>query len=130
MKSLEEAKKYFFNDRFAVSTTGIQIEAVDDNYAKCSLKIEERHLNAADRLMGGAIFTLADFTFAVATNSPDCRIVTTNSTITYLGTAKGSTLYSESKVIKTGKSICTLEISVTDNLDNKIALVVTSGMRV
>ena len=47
MKSLEEANRYFDGDQYAVVTTGIKIEAVDDDYAKCSLKIEKKHFTAS-----------------------------------------------------------------------------------
>lgn len=130
MKDLEEARKYFGSDNYAVSTTGIVIEAVDDNYARCSLKIDDCHLNAKKSVMGGAIFTLTDYVFAVATNSPDKHVVTTSSQITYLGTAKGDTLIAESQIIKAGRTMTSLLINVTDNLGNKIATAVTSGMKI
>ncbi|MCQ2601075.1 MAG: PaaI family thioesterase [Treponema sp.] len=130
MKNLEEAKKYFSKDHFAVDVTGISIDAVDDNYAKCSLKLSSKHYNAADQVMGGAIFTLADYTFAVATNSPDCHVVTSTSQITYLGTVKGDSLISESQVIKTGRTLYTMQINVTDNEGNKIAVVMVNGIKV
>lgn len=130
MTNLEEARKYFGNDRFAVEAAGISIDAVDENYSKCSLKICDRHLNAANQVMGGAIFTLADYTFAVATNTPDVHIVTTSSQITYLGTAKGDTLIAESQAIKMGKTLCTVQVNITDNLSNKIAVVMINGMKV
>jgi len=130
MTNLEEARKYFVNDRFAVEAAGISIDAVDENYAKCSLKICDRHLNAANQVMGGAIFTLADYTFAVATNTPDVHIVTTSSQITYLGTAKGEILIAESQIIKMGKTLCTVQVNITDNLSNKIAVVMINGMKV
>lgn len=130
MKNLEEAKKYFGNDHFAVDVAGISIDAVDENYAKCSLKLSDKHYNAANQVMGGAIFTLADFTFAVATNTPDCHVVTSTSQITYLGTVKGDTLISESQIIKMGKTLCTVQINITDNKKNKIAVVMVNGIRV
>ncbi len=130
MKDIEKASEYFKNDHYAVELTGIKIEAVDDNYSKCSLKIEPKHLNAAGHVMGGVIFTLADFTFAVTTNTPEQHVVTTSSQITYLGTAKGDTLIAESKSIKCGRTIFTVQINISDNLGNKIAVVITSGMRV
>ena len=68
MTDVEEARAYFSNDKFAMKTTGIQIDDVKPLYAKCSLKITDAHKNAAGAVMGGAIFTLADFTFAVAVN--------------------------------------------------------------
>ena len=130
MTELEQAREFFINDRYAMVTTGIQIEDVGTHYAKCSLKIDERHLNANNHVMGGVFFTLADFTFAVSSNHGSEKTVTTNSTITYLGRLKGDTLISESRLIKSGAKMCTYEISIKDNLDNPIALIVTSGMYV
>lgn len=126
--TLQEAKEYFINDRFAMVTTGIDIEEIGDHYAKCSLKIDDRHTNATGHVMGGAIFTLADFTFAVTTNTPESVTVTVTSQISYLSAAKGDTLYSESKVLKDGRRNCFYEISITDNLGNLVAVVNTSGV--
>ncbi len=129
MKDLEEAKRFFNNDKYAVNQTGIEIVAVDDNYSKCSMKIREFHLNAANALMGGVPYTLADFSFAIATNTPEEHVVTTNSSITYLGVPKGDTLLSECKVIKDGRTLCTYEINITDNIGTKVAAVITSGYK-
>ncbi len=130
MTSLEEAKKFFINDRYAMVTTGIDIEEVGEKYARCSLKIDERHMNAVGHVMGGAIFAIADFTFAVATNFRQPTTVTTTSQISYLSSPKGDTLYSESKLLKDGKRNCFYEIMIKDNLDNLVALVSTSGAHI
>lgn len=127
MRDLEEARAFFKDDVYATGTSGIVIEEVDENYARCSMKLDERHKNAAGQVMGGAIYTLADFTFAVSTNSPEKLTVTMVSQISYLGVAKGDTLYGESKLIKDGKRNCSFEIHVTDNLGNAVAVVSTSG---
>jgi acyl-CoA thioesterase len=78
--------------------------------------------------MGGAIFTLADFVFAVATNFKQRLTVTAVSQISYLGTAKGDVLIGESKLLKDGKRNCFYEIAIKDNLDNLVAVVSTSGV--
>ena len=127
MRDLEEARNYFKDDRFATEASGIIIEAVDDGYAKCSMKIEERHRNAVNQVMGGAIYTLADFVFAVATNTKDHWTVTTVSQISYIGTVKGDTLYAESRCIKDGRRTCFYEIEIKDDLGNLVAVVSTSG---
>lgn len=128
MRRLEEVREFFIKDRYAMVTTGIEIEAVDDGYAKCSMKIDERHVNATGHVMGGAIYTLADFVFAVATNYDDVVTVTTVSQISYLGTPKGDTLYGESRLLKDGRRNCFYEISITDNLGNAVAVASTSGV--
>ncbi|MBQ8982826.1 MAG: PaaI family thioesterase [Lachnospiraceae bacterium] len=127
MRDLEEARNYFKDDRFATEASGIIIEAVDDGYAKCSMKIEDRHRNAVNQVMGGAIYTLADFVFAVATNTKDHWTVTTVSQISYIGTVKGDTLYAESRCIKDGRRTCFYEIEIKDDLGNLVAVVSTSG---
>ncbi len=126
--TLQEAREYFANDKFATEATGIQIDEVSENYAKCSFKIEEKHKNAVNQVMGGAIFTLADFTFAVATNSFGNVTVTAVSQISYLGTAKGDTLIAETKLIKNGKRSCFFEVIINDNLGNPVAIVSSNGM--
>ena len=65
--ALEEVRERFSQDRFA-TVNGAVIEAVGEGYAKCSIILNETHRNALGAVMGGAIFTLADFAFAVASN--------------------------------------------------------------
>lgn len=66
--NLEEARKFFAADAFAVNRAGAVIDEVGDGFARCSMEYGKEHLNAAGSVMGGAIFTLADFAFAVAAN--------------------------------------------------------------
>lgn len=127
MTELEEAREFFSNDRYAVETTGIHLDAINKGYAKCSLKLDERHYNAVGQVMGGVCFTLADFVFAVATNYKQSVTVTSVSQISYLSTVKGDTLYGESHLLKDGKRSCFYEIHITDNLENLIAVVAVSG---
>lgn len=128
MTDLEEARSIFIKDTYAMVTTGIEIDAVGDKYAKCSLKLNEGHCNATGQVMGGALYTLADFTFAVAANFKQNLTVTTVSQISYLGPVKGNTLYGESKLIKDGKRNCFYQIMITDDLGTEIAVVSVNGV--
>jgi len=125
--NLEEAKEFFKNDLYATNATGIEIVAVGERYSKCVLKLDERHKNAVGHVMGGVMFTLADFVFAVATNSPTSVTVTVTSQISYLSSPKGSLLYGESKLIKDGKRNCFYEIMISDDLGNNVAVVNVTG---
>lgn len=129
MSDLERAREFFIKDRYAMDT-GIKIEEVGANYAKCSLKIIDKHTNAVGHVMGGVIFTLADFVFAVSTNFNQPTTVTTTSQICYLSSPKGDTLYAESKLLKDGRRNCFYEINVTDNLGNHIAVITTNGTHI
>ncbi len=131
MTELERAREFFKHDRYATETTGIKIEEVGRNYAKCSLKLNERHLNAVGHPMGGVMYTLADFVFAVATNfDADDITVTTVSQICYLNSVKGKILYGESKMIKDGRTTCFYEVNITDDLGTDVAVVTTTGTHI
>ncbi len=125
----QQAIERFSNDLYATKTTGITIEEVDINYAKCSLLVYENHLNAAGFVMGGAIFTLADFAFAVASNMNQELTVSLTSQINYVNATKGPVLFAEARCIKNTKRICFYEITVSDDGGNLVATVATSGYR-
>lgn len=128
MTDLERARQFFSNDRYATETTGIVIDAVGKNYAKCSLKLQSKHQNAVGAVMGGVMFTLADFVFAVSTNFESENVtVTLVSQITYFSPAKGSVLFGESRLIKDGRTNCFYEIDITDDSGTAVATVSVTG---
>ncbi len=128
MSDLEKAREFFAGDLYATETTGIVIEDVAEGYAKCSLALDRRHKNAMGHTMGGAMFTLADFCFAVATNfGRDYFTVSTVGNICYLSSPKGNTLYGETRILKDGRSTCFYEIAISDDLGNAVATVTMSG---
>ena len=128
MISLEEVRKTFEKDRFATEN-GMVIDEVGDGYAKCSLLLAERHRNAMGAVMGGVSFTLADFAFAVAANWQKAGVVSLNSSITYLGVAKGERLAAEAVCVKEGRSTSCYRIDVKDELGNLVAAVTATGFR-
>src|SRR5665647_1828513 len=89
----DKAKIVFARDRYA-ALTGIEIIEVQKGYCKARLVIEDKHLNAANVVQGGAIFTLADLAFAVASNSHGQLALAINVNISFLrGKSKGCLLY-------------------------------------
>ena len=120
----EKAIEFFKGDIFATQTTGIVIEDADDGYSKCRLDIDKRHLNQMKNVMGGAIYTLADFAVAVAANTDDTVSVSLSGSINYLAPAKGKTLYAAVNTVKNGRSVSVYECTVTDELGTKVAYAV------
>ncbi|MBR7080958.1 MAG: PaaI family thioesterase [Treponema sp.] len=129
MTDLEKAREFFGKDLFATEATGIVIEEIGDHYARCSMEIRDIHKNAYGGVMGGATFTLADYTFAVASNFNQPQTVSVTSQINFIGMAKGKKLVAESHLIKDGRSTCLYGIDIRDDLDNKVAFVTISGMK-
>lgn len=124
---LEEARRFFADDLYATQQTGIVIEAAEPGYAKCSLKIEDKHKNAMGNVMGGVYFTMADYAFAIASNLGQPPTVTQTSQIVYLSSVKGNTLYAETERIRGGRKTCFYKILITDDTGAQIAYVTTTG---
>ncbi len=126
--SLERVRKIFEKDRFATEN-GMVIEEIGDGYAKCSLRLTDSHRNAMGAVMGGVSFTLADFAFAVAANWREIGMVSLNSNIAFLGTAKGERLIAEAVCVKAGRSTGYYRVDVHDEWGNPVAAVTSTGFR-
>ena len=127
--TLAEAREFFNKDVYASKQTGIKLDAAGKNYAKCSIELGNEHRNAYGGVMGGVMFTLADFTFAVSSNFKQGHTVSVTSQINFTGMAKGKKLIAESRLIKDGRTICLYAIDITDELGTKVAFVTFSGMK-
>lgn len=125
--TLEEAREFFSKDAYA-AMAGIVIDEIGEHYAKCSMPVDRRHMNASGFLMGGATFTLADFVFAVSSNTPSGVAVNVVSQISYLGSCRGSRLIAESRLLKDGRRNCFYQVTVSDDLGNPVASVTINGV--
>ena len=125
----EEVLEFFSHDTYAMETTGIEILIAEKDHAKTRLKIDQRHMNANNTVMGGCIYTLADFTFALAANVDNVDTCTLNSNIIFNAPGRGEYLYAESEVIKSGKSIATFDVKVTDDNGKLVATATMMGFR-
>jgi len=110
----EATKKIFANDRYA-ALTGVKIIEASTGYCKACLIIEDKHMNAANVVQGGAIFTLADLAFAVASNSHGQLALAINVNISFLKAASVGTLYAvATEVTKPGR-LGAYDVLVTDD---------------
>ena len=128
MLNAEEARDYFSQDRFATEN-GMSIDELDGEHAVTSLTISSRHKNAFGGVMGGAIFTLADFAFAALTNNRERVVVAQQVSINYLSPAKGSRLVATARYKKDGRSSCVVNVDVTDETGRDVAQFVGTGFK-
>ena len=127
-KTLEEAHAYFSCDRFAAEN-GLTLDELDENHAVTSLTVGDRHKNAYGGVMGGAIFTLADYAFAALTNDRERITVAQQVSISYLSTVKGSRLVATARFKKDGRSSCVVNVDVVDDTGREIAQFVGTGFK-
>lgn len=118
----QKLRDFFFNDEFA-KTNGISIVDVSEGYGVTVMTVEKRHLNGVRSVQGGAVFTLADLAFALASNSRGNVSVGLNNYINYLKPAfEGDVLTAEAKEVSRGRTIGTYEVKITNQKAELIAV--------
>ena len=126
---LEETRKYFSNDRFATDN-GMVIDDVSDEYAVCSVVLGPGHKNANGGIMGGVIFTLSDFAFAVLANSIHLPTVAQQVSVNFLSAPKGEKLIAKATCRRSGHSSTVINVDVTDETGRDIAQFVGTGFKI
>lgn len=101
---------------------GIEITHAEDGEAEGQLMADENHLNGLGIVHGGAIFALADTTFAAASNSREGTAVGTNVSISYCNAAQKGMIRAKAKEISLNRKLATYLVEVTDEKENVIAL--------
>ena len=127
-KTIDEAREYFSGDRFATEN-GMTLDELDSEHAVTSLTLSPRHRNAFGGVMGGAIFTLADFAFAALTNDRERITVAQQVSVNYLSPAKGGRLVATARYRKDGRSSCVVNVDVTDDAGRDVAQFVGPGFK-
>ena len=127
-RSLEEARSFFSGDRYAMDS-GITLEELSEGGSVCSMTLSDHHRNAEGGVMGGAIFTLMDFTFAAASSSVHRPTVAQQVSLNYLNAVKGEKLTARASCRKDGRTSCVYQVNVTDDLGRDIAQAVFTGFK-
>ncbi|MBO7365057.1 MAG: PaaI family thioesterase [Lachnospiraceae bacterium] len=127
-RSVEEARAYFKGDRYAAMTGADLLELYEDG-CLAGKEVTEVHRNALGGVMGGAIFTLADYAFAVSCNQDHLGTVAINVNVNYLSAPKGTWLYARAKVLKSGRTTIVCEVTVTDDTGREVALFTGTGFK-
>ncbi|MDR2197110.1 MAG: PaaI family thioesterase [Coriobacteriales bacterium] len=127
--SLPELQAFFAQDRYACGLTGVRLVEARRGHVLCELDVEEKHLNAMNAVMGGALFTLADFALAVVSNLGEMPTVSVSSTIEYLNAARGKKLTARASVDKTGRNLGYYTVDIHDELGTHVARFVATCYR-
>ena len=76
----------------------------------------------------GAIFTVADFAFAVAVNAFAEQVtVSLQHGITFLAPARGKEIVAEARCVRSGRSTCFYTVTISDELGTAVAHMTVNG---
>lgn len=118
IKKLEEILR---NDRFA-ETNQIKLVSIGKGEAIAEMEVAENHLNGVNIIQGGALFTLADFAFAAASNSHGRIAVASNASISFFKGISAGKLTAKATEVSSGKTLATYSVEITSDDGSKIAL--------
>ena len=79
---IRKLEQMLLNDRFAKHNE-IKLISIGSGEAIAEMLVSENHLNGVNIIQGGALFTLADFAFAAASNSHGRIALATNASISF-----------------------------------------------
>lgn len=114
-------ERYLKNDHFAAGA-GIELVSVSPGQARAKMTLGPGHLNGLGTVMGGAVFTLADFAFAAASNSHGTVAVAINVSITYMKAATAGTLWAEAREVSRSFKLGSYTVEVRDDPGDLVAL--------
>ena len=118
---MDAMKKFVQQDHFA-RHLGVEILEYGSGTARARMEIGKHHRNSAGMVHGGAIFSLADAVFSIASNSHGTLAVAINVSISFFKSATGGTLTATAEEVSFNPKLATYLITVTDDGGNKIAL--------
>ena len=119
---MKDMKQFFSSEDLFARHAGIELLDVGPGWAKASMKIEPYHYNGAKTVHGGAIFTLADFAFAVASNSHGTLAMGINTSVSFVKAATRGTLYADARELARNRKLASYSVRITDDDNDVVAI--------
>lgn len=97
---------------------GIELDSIEPGSARLSLEVQQRHLQLAGIMHGGAIATLIDTAVAfaiVGASGPGARFTTIEMKVNYLSAIREGRITAEAKLIRDGRRIVVADCDVYDS---------------
>lgn len=118
---MQDQTAFFAQDTYAAQA-GIELMEVSEGRAAVKMGITDRHKNSHGTVHGGAIFTLADTAFALASNSHGIPAAAINAHISFVKSATSGTLFAQAEEFSINPKIATYIVRVTDEDGENIAI--------
>jgi acyl-CoA thioesterase len=125
---MSDLRSFFGGDLFA-ARNGVELLEVEEGRALARLAVGAEHLNAAGVVQGGAVFTLADFAFAVASNSRGNVALAIEAHVTFLRAVRGGVLLAEAREESGSRRLSTCTVRVTREGGELVALFTGTAFR-
>ena len=110
------------NDPYA-RLLGIALDRVEDGRVRVSMELREEHMNFHGSAHGGALFSLADTAFGLASNYRGVVAVGIHADMAYaLPGRSGETLYAEAEEVSSSRRVGIYRVTVTRAAGEAVAV--------
>jgi len=113
-------QRQFEKDRFA-KHNGIYLVEASPGFAIAQMEVRDFHLNSVGVIHGGALFSLADFAFAVASNAHGRVALAIDAGISFFKALNSGVLTATAKEISINNRLGTYLIDITNENEELIA---------
>ncbi|MBC7359480.1 MAG: PaaI family thioesterase [Desulfacinum sp.] len=124
----ETLQAFFERDRFA-QFVGLDLVDVSPGRAMVRLAVRDHHRNGVGLVHGAVLFTLADFAFAVASNSHGRTALGINVSMAYHQAARDGNLLAEAMEIHSNNTLATYQVEIRDEAGSLIATFLGTAYR-
>jgi len=114
-------RRYMSQDHLA-ATLGMELVQVAPGQAEVRMPLDQRHLNGAGIVHGGAIFSLADVAFAAASNAHGTLALALDVSISFVKAATTGVLTARADELSLGPRTGVYGVRVTNQSGELIAL--------
>jgi len=121
MDEFEQIRQLLGKDEFA-KQNNIELVSIGKGEAVAKMEILPKHLNGLGSVQGGAIFTLADFALAAASNSYGVPAVGLDSNISFIKGGNSGVYFAKVKENFRRRTIANYTVEVENEKAEKIAL--------
>jgi acyl-CoA thioesterase len=118
---VQTLKEFFEGDQFA-KRNDIELISVAPGRATARMIVRPHHWNGLGSVQGGAVFTLADFAFAAASNSYGTAAVAINVSITFMKGIKEGALFAEATELSKNHRLGSYQVQVKDAQGELVAI--------
>lgn len=112
---MEHVKQYLNEHDQLARHLAIELLEVGPGRARARMPIQPFHLNSVNVVHGGAIFTLADYVFAAASNSHGQLALSISASIMFLLAKSEGALHAEAVEVSRNPKLATYDVRVTDD---------------
>lgn len=118
---LEKVRAYFKDDVYATEVSGFEIAEAEPGRAVVTLSADRRHTNAKGGIMGGVMYSMADFASSIADWDENELNMTVDSHMSFLTGAKDFHLKATATAQRRGRTIGFYRVDITDGTGRLLA---------